>query len=162
RIAARRAMLLVTFRPEFQAPWVGRPQVTSLVVNRLTVHESRAMIDRIVGNRVLSEAIRQEIIARTDGIPLFVEEMTKAGLEAGGEMAANRPIAAIPAPARAVPPSLHASLMARLDWLGGPARELAQVAAVIGREFSHALLSAVMGKPDAELDAAIERLIGSG
>jgi len=162
RIAAHKAMLLVTFRPEFHAPWVGRPHVTTLVVNRLTVHESRAMIDRIVGNRVLSAAIRQEIIARTDGIPLFVEEMTKAVLEAGGETAAERTIAAIPSPARAVPPSLHASLMARLDWLGAAAKELAQVAAVIGREFSHALLSAVMRKPDAELDAAIERLIGSG
>jgi class 3 adenylate cyclase/predicted ATPase len=162
RIATHKAMLLVTFRPEFHAPWVGRPHVTTLVVNRLTVHESRAMIDRIVGNRVLSAAIRQEIIARTDGIPLFVEEMTKAVLEAGGERAAERTIAAIPSPARAVPPSLHASLMARLDWLGAAAKELAQVAAVIGREFSHALLSAVMQKPDAELDATIERLIGSG
>src|SRR4029077_18315577 len=88
--------------------------------------------------------------------------MTKAVLEAGGRTAAERTIAAVPSPAHAVPPSLHASLMARLDWLGGPAKELAQIAAAIGREFSHALLSAVTRKPNAELESALERLIASG
>jgi class 3 adenylate cyclase/predicted ATPase len=162
RIAPLRVMLLATFRPEFQAPWIGRPHVTARVVNRLTVHESLALINRIVGNRVLPAAIRQEIIERTDGIPLFVEEMTKAVLEAGGRTAAERTIAAVPSPALTVPPSLHASLMARLDWLGGPAKELAQVAAAIGREFSHPLLRAVMSKPDTELESALARLIESG
>ena len=120
------------------------------------------MIDRIVGNRLLSASIRQDIIERTDGIPLFVEEMTKAVLEAGGETAAERAIAAVPSPALAVPASLHASLMARLDRLGGPAKELAQIAAAIGREFSHALLAAVVRKPEAELISALDRLIAAG
>jgi hypothetical protein len=136
RIRTLRVLLLVTFRPEFEAPWVGRPYVTALIVNRLAEHEAGAMIDRLVGNRLLSASIRQDIIERTDGIPLFVEEMTKAVLEAGSETAAARAIAAVPSPALAVPASLHASLMARLDRLGGPAKELAQIGAAIGREFS--------------------------
>src|SRR5262249_34738702 len=157
-----RVLLLVTFRPEFDAPWVGRPYVTVLMINRLPEHEAGAMIDRIVGNRLLSASIRQDIIERTDGIPLFVEEMTKAVLEAGSETAAAGRIAAIPSPALAVPASLYASLMARLDRLGGPAKELAQIAAAIGREFSHALLASVVRQPEAKLRSALDRLIAAG
>jgi predicted ATPase len=102
-----------------------------------------------------------DIVERTDGIPLFVEEMTKAVLEAESEGTARRTVAAVPSPALAVPASLHASLMARLDRLG-PAKELAQVGAAIGREFSHALLAAVMRKPEAELSSALDRLIQAG
>src|SRR5215472_617668 len=162
RIRTLRVLLLVTFRPEFEAPWVGRPYVTALIVNRLAEHEAGAMIDCLVGNRLLSASIRQDIIERTDGIPLFVEEMTKAVLEAGSETAAARAIAAVPSPALAVPASLHASLMARLDRLGGPAKELAQIAAVIGREFSHALLASVVRQPEAEQRSALDRLLNAG
>jgi predicted ATPase len=102
-----------------------------------------------------------EIVERTDGIPLFVEEMTKAVLEAESEGEARLTTAAMPSPALAVPASLHASLMARLDRLG-PAKELAQIGAAIGREFSHALLAAVVRKLDAELDLALDRLIAAG
>ena len=102
-----------------------------------------------------------EIVERTDGIPLFVEEMTKAVLEAESEGAARRTAAAVPSPALAVPASLHASLMARLDRLG-PAKEVAQIGAAIGREFSHALLAAVVRKPEAELASALDRLIAAG
>src|SRR5215469_346528 len=118
RIRTLKVLLLVTFRPEFDAPWVGRPYVTTLTINRLAEHEASAMIEHIVGNKQLSAGIRQDIIERTDGIPLFVEEMTKAVLEAGSETAAARAIAAVPSPALAVPASLYASLMARLDRLG--------------------------------------------
>ena len=162
RIRTLRVLLLVTLRPEFDAPWVGRPYVAALVINRLTEHEAGAMIDRIVGNRLLSASIREDIIERSDGIPLFVEEMTRAVLEAGGETAAERAIAAVPSPALTVPASLYASLMARLDRLGGPAKELAQIAAAIGREFSHALLAAVVSQPEAELRSALDRLIAAG
>jgi len=162
RIRTLRVLLLVTFRPEFDAPWIGRPYVTALIVNRLAEHEAGAMIDCLVGNRLLSASIRQDIIERTDGIPLFVEEMTKAVLEAGSETAAARAIAAVPSPALAVPASLHASLMARLDRLGSPAKELAQIAAAIGREFSHALLASVVRQPEAELRSALDRLIAAG
>src|SRR5262245_48938357 len=160
RIRTLRVLLLVTFRPEFGAPWVGRPHVTSVMVNRLAEHEAGAMIDCLVGSGLLSASIRKDIIERADGIPLFVEEMTKAALEAGGERAAERAVAAVPS--SAVPASLYAPLMARLDRLGGPAKELAQIAAAIGREFSHAFLNAVMRKPDAELGSALDRLIAAG
>ena len=162
RIRTHRVLLLVTFRPEFDAPWVGLPYVTALTINRLAEHEVGGMIDRIVGNRPLSASLRQDIVERTDGIPLFVEEMTKAVLEAGSETAAQRAIAAVPSPALAVPASLHASLMARLDRLGGPAKELAQIAAAIGREFPHALLASVARQPEAELRSALDRLIAAG
>jgi class 3 adenylate cyclase/predicted ATPase len=162
RIRTLKVLLLVTFRPEFDAPWIGRPYVTTLTINRMAEHEASAMIDRVVGDSQLSASIRQDIIERTDGIPLFVEEMTKAVLEAGSETAAARAIAAVPSPTLAVPASLYASLMARLDRLGGPAKELAQIAAVIGREFSHALLASVVRQPETELNSALDRLIAAG
>jgi predicted ATPase len=119
------------------------------------------MINGLVGNKLLPASIRQDIIERTDGIPLFVEEMTKAVLEAGSEGAAQRTVASVPSPSLAVPASLHASLMARLDRLG-PAKEVAQVGAAIGREFSHALLAAVTHKTEAELQSAVDRLVAAG
>ena len=158
RIPNIRVLLLVTFRPEFQAPWVGRPHVTSLMLNRLTEGEANAMIDRIVGNKPLPAKLRQDIIERTDGIPLFIEEMTNAVLEASGELAAERTVAAIPSPVREVPSTLHASLMARLDRLGR-AKEIAQIGAAIGREFSHDLLAAVV---QSEASSAIDRLVEAG
>ena len=161
RIATLRVLLIVTFRPEFEPPWIGRPHVTALTINRLAQREVGAMIDRVVGNKPLPANIRQDIIERTDGIPLFVEEMTKAVLEAESEGEARRTAAAVPSPALAVPASLHASLMARLDRLG-PAKEVAQIGAAIGREFSHALLAAVVRKPEAELGSALDRLIAAG
>src|SRR5271157_2894379 len=119
------------------------------------------MIDRVIGNKLLPADIRKDIIERTDGIPLFVEEMTKAVLEAGGELEAMRTAAAVPSPALAVPATLQASLMARLDRLGG-AKEVAQIGAAIGREFSHALLAAVAAKPGPDLGSALDRLINAG
>ena len=161
RIAGLGALLIVTFRPEFQPPWIGRPHVTALTINRLIRREIDAMIDRVAGDKLLPASLRQDIVERTDGIPLFVEEMTKAVLEAEGEGEARRTVAAVPSPALAVPASLHASLMARLDRLG-PAKELAQIGAAIGREFSHALLASVARKPEAELRSALDRLIAAG
>ncbi len=161
RIATLRVLLIVTFRPEFAPPWIGRPHVTALTLNRLAEREISAMIDRVVGNKLIPANIRQDIIERTDGIPLFVEEMTKAVLEAESEDEAERAAASVPSPALAVPASLHASLMARLDRLG-PAKEVAQIGAAIGREFSHALLAAVVHKPEVELNSALDRLIAAG
>ena len=128
RLRTLGVLLIVTYRPEFEPPWIGRPYVTALTLNRLGEREIAAMIDRVTGNKALPESIRQDIIERTDGVPLFVEEMTKAVLEAESEGEAQRTTAAIPSPALAVPASLHASLMARLDRLG-PAKEVAQIGA---------------------------------
>ena len=161
RLRTLRVLLIVTFRPEFDPPWIGRPYVTALTLNRLAQRDIEAMIDHVVGNKLIPASIRQDIIERTDGIPLFVEEMTKAVLEAGSEGAAQRTVASIPSPALAVPASLQASLMARLDRLGS-AKEVAQIGAAIGREFSHALLSAVVSKPEPELASALDRLIATG
>jgi predicted ATPase len=161
RVRTLRVLLIVTFRPEFEAPWVGQPHVTALTINRLAERDIGAMIDRVIGNNPLPADIRKDIIERTDGIPLFIEEMTKAVLEAGGELEAMQTLAAVPSPARAVPASLHASLMARLDRLG-PAKEVAQIGAALGREFSHALLAAVAPKPEPELASSLDRLIRAG
>ena len=161
RIPTLRVLLIVTFRPEFEPPWIGRPYVTPLTINRLAEREVGAMIDGVIGNKSLPANIRQDIIERTDGIPLFVEEMTRAVLEAKDEEAAERTVAAVPSPSIAVPPSLHASLMARLDRLGA-AKEVAQIGAAIGREFTHALLAAVVRKPEQELGPALDRIVRAG
>jgi len=128
QIATLRVLLIVTFRPDFEPPWIGRPHVTTLTLNRLAQREVSVIIDRVVGNKPLAANIRQDIIERSDGIPLFIEEMTKAVLEAESQGAAEQTIAAVPSLGRAVPASLHASLMARLDRLGA-AKEVAQIGA---------------------------------
>src|SRR5262249_32447846 len=133
-IKTRRVVLIVTFRPEFDPPWIGQPHVTTLTINRLAYRDVDALIDRVVGNKPLTANIRQDIAERSDGIPLFVEEITKAVLEAANEGGASPVVATVPSPALAVPASLYASLLARLDRLG-PAKEVAQVSAAIGREF---------------------------
>ena len=159
-VRTRSVLLIVTFRPDFEPGWAGK-HVTPLSLTRLAPREVGVIIDHIVGNNPLPANIRQDIIERTDGIPLFVEEMTKAVLEAESEGEGQRAAALVPSRASAVPATLHASLMARLDRLG-PAKELAQVGAAIGREFSHFLLTAVVRKPEMELQTALDRLIGAG
>jgi class 3 adenylate cyclase len=161
RVRSLRVLLTVTFRPEFDAPWLGRSHVMALMLNRLGQRDIEAMIDSVVGNKLIPANIRQNIIERTDGIPLFVEEITKAVLEAGSEGAAERRAATVQSSAVAIPVTLHASLMARLDRLG-PAKEVAQIGAAIGREFSHTLLTAVVSRPEAQLDSALDLLIQSG
>jgi class 3 adenylate cyclase/predicted ATPase len=161
KVANLRVLMILTFRLEFEPPWIERAHVTSLALNRLAPREVGAMIDHIVGNKPLPENIRQDIIERTDGIPLFVEEMTKAVLEAEIEGAAHDTAASVPSPALAVPASLHASLMARLDRLG-PAKELAQIGAAIGRQFSHALVAAVACMPETKLRADLDSIIRAG
>ena len=161
RVRSLRALLIVTFRPDFDPPWLGRAHVTFLAINRLEERETLAMIEGVIGNKPVPINIRQDIIERTDGIPLFIEEMTKAVLEADSGGAVEHLAAAVPSSALAVPASLQASLMARLDRLGS-AKEVAQIGAAIGREFSHALLVAVVQKLEPDLEAALNRLISAG
>ena len=160
-IANHRVLIVVSFRPEFEAPWIELAHVTALALNRLGPRDVDVMIDHIIGADALPAAVRQDIIERTDGIPLFVEEMTKAVLETASEDAARRLAGSVPSPAMAVPASLHASLMARLDRLGG-SKELAQIGAAIGREFSHELLAAVASRPEAKLEMQLDRLVRAG
>jgi class 3 adenylate cyclase/predicted ATPase len=156
-----RLLVVVTFRPEFSPPWSGRSHVTAVTLNRLTRRGIDVLIEGVAGNRSLPAGIRQDIIERSDGIPLFVEEMTKAVLDAEAESEAQQTVAGKPPSLVAVPASLQASLMSRLDRLGS-AKDLAQVGAAIGREFPHMLLAAVVGKPDAALNSDLDRLISAG
>jgi class 3 adenylate cyclase/predicted ATPase len=161
RIVELRVFLIITFRPEFAPPWIGLPHVTAVTINRLGRKDVDIIIDALVGNKFLPSGIREEMIDRTDGIPLFIEEMAKAVLEADNDEEARRTAAAIPSTRLEIPVTLRASLMARLDRLGA-AKELAQVGSAIGREFSHALIGTVAGKSQAELESALNRLISAG
>jgi len=162
RIKTLPVLLIATCRPEADGRrWLGRPHVTALTLNRLGERETAALIDRVAGNRLLPVGVKEDIIERTDGIPLFVEEVTKAALDADGDEDGEATVGTVPSASVAVPASLHASLMARLDRLG-PAKKVAQIGAVIGREFGHALLAAVAKKPEPELKSALDRLIQTG
>src|SRR5262245_60183685 len=140
-------LLIVTFRPEFQSPWTGQPQVTMLALNRLDRRDRTALVEQIAGGNGLPDEVVAQIVDRTDGVPLFVEELTKSVLESGGTQIG-------------IPTTLNASLMARLDRLSS-VRQVAQIGAAIGREFSYQLLHAVSRLSDDELKAALGRLIAS-
>jgi class 3 adenylate cyclase len=161
RIRDLPVLLLVTFRSEFAPPWTGQPHVTTLALNRLAPRATTDLVQRIIGNKALPKDIIGEIVARTDGVPLFVEELTTAAIETWTGDAARELLAAVPSSAQAVPATLHASLMARLDRLGS-AKGVARLAAAIGREFSYELLFAVAGLTESELTAALDRLTGAG
>ena len=161
RIKSVGVLLIITYRPEFEPPWSGRPYVTAITLNRLGERDIAAMIDQVAGNNALPTGIRQEIVERTDGIPLFVEEMTKAVVEAESEGKAQNLAMAIPSSFLSVPASLHASLMARLDRLG-PAKKVAQIGAAIGREFSYPLLAALARDPEAALQSCLDLLVAAG
>jgi class 3 adenylate cyclase len=162
RVPRLRVLLIISFRPDFQPPWTGQAHVTTVSLTRLGRREGTALVERVAGEKALPDAMIAEIVERTDGIPLFVEELTKTILEAGGDGDATRAVAAAPLSALAVPASLHASLMARLDRLGSPAKEIAQIGAAIGREFSHELLASVAQRSEAVLRAGLERLTDAG
>jgi class 3 adenylate cyclase/predicted ATPase len=163
RAARLSALLVITFRLEFQPPWIGQAHVSAVNLGRLGRREGAALVKRVAVSNILADEITEEILERTDGIPLFVEELTKAVLEASAhdDEGANTVAAALPA-AFAVPATLHASLMARLDRLGPSAKQTAQIGAAIGREFSYELLALVAQKNDADLRAACGRLSDAG
>ena len=159
RVARLPVLLVITFRPEFHPPWTGQAHVTTLNLSRLGRREGAALSGSVAGSNTLPEKIIEEIIERTDGIPLFVEELTKAVVEAtvqdGGEPSTlNR----VPPSALAIPATLHASLMARLDRLGSVAKEVAQIGAAIGREFSYEVLAPIAQKTDMEVQTALASL----
>ena len=148
-IGSARVMALVTGRPEFAAPWQTRPHATLLTLGRLGRGDCAALVAGVAAAHGLSADTIETIIAKTDGVPLFLEELTKTVLEDTGDDPG------------AVPATLQDSLMARLDRLG-PARELAQIASVIGRDFSFAVLEAAMPKGGADLDAGLALLVTAG
>jgi tetratricopeptide (TPR) repeat protein len=160
RVADWPVLLLALFRPEFQPPWSGQPHVTLLTLDRLDRRDTAVMVANVAGNAALPVEIVEEIAERTDGVPLFVEELTKAVLEAGPQGTAA--LSAVPHPALSVPATLHASLMARLDRLGPVARDVAQAGAAIGREFGYALLASTTDLPEPQLREALDRLTNAG
>ena len=160
RVADWPVLLLAMFRPEFQPPWTGQPHVTMLTLARLDRRDTAAMVANVAGNAALPPEIVEEIAERTDGVPLFVEELTKAVLESGAQGAAA--LSSVPHPALSVPATLHASLMARLDRLGPAAKDVAQTGAAIGREFGFELLASVTDLPEPQLHEALDRLTNAG
>jgi hypothetical protein len=164
RVERLPVLLVATFRPEFAPPWTGLPQVTVVALNRLGRRDGALLVAQLVGNAGLPADLIDEIVERTDGVPLFLEEVTKVVLEtaAGSDSAARGTLAAIPGARLAVPATLQASLMARLDRLGPAAKEIAQIGAAIGREFPYELLSAVAPRGEPETQAALARLVAAG
>src|SRR6516225_9304039 len=127
-------LLVVTFRTEFQPPWTGQPQVSVLALSRLDRRDRTALVAQIAGGKALPDEVVAQIVDRTDGVPLFIEELTKSVLESG-------------VPLVGIPTTLHDSLMARLDRLAS-VRLVAQIGAAIGRQFSYALLRAISDLPE--------------
>jgi len=161
RVPALRVLVLITFRPEFTLSWIGRPHVTLLSLSRLPPRQRAEMIAQVTGGKPLPKEIADEIVDRTDGVPLFVEELTKAVIESGiltetsDRYAITGPVAPL-----AIPTTLHASLLARLDRLA-PTREVAQIGAALGRHFSHELISAVAPMSQHQLDDALAQLVSA-
>src|SRR5262249_51662051 len=156
--------LIVTFRPEFQPPWTDQPHVTMLALNRLDRRSQTILIEQIAGGKALPDEVTEQIVERTDGVPLFVEELTKSVLESGLRRTnKNRYVLDSALPPFAIPTTLHDSLMARLDRLAS-VRLVAQIGAAIGREFSYQLLRAVSRLPRrrAEIRSRSSRRLRAG
>jgi class 3 adenylate cyclase len=154
RVRRLPVLLAITFRPEFQPPWTGRSHVTSLALNRLDEGDGAALVKELAGSAPLTADVIAEIVAHTDGVPLFVEELTKAVLESAGQEDRRA--------ALSVPTTLHASLMARLDRLGPAAKEVAQIGAVLGREFTYELIEPVAQRDERELQNSLGQLNDAG
>jgi predicted ATPase len=160
RVRALPVLVLITFRPEYEASWTGLSHVTSITLDRLAPAEVEILVERVVG-RPLPPEVTAQIVAKTDGVPLFVEELTKAVLE-GGLLVAGPQGWRLdgPLPPFAIPVTLQDSLAARLDRLA-PVKEIAQIGAAIGREFSYTLVRAVAGRDEPVLRAALLQLEGA-
>jgi DNA-binding winged helix-turn-helix (wHTH) protein/tetratricopeptide (TPR) repeat protein len=160
RLRMSPALVLVTFRSEFRPPWIGQPNVTMLSLSRLGRREGELLVRHVAGHKFLSDEIVGAIAQRTDGVPLFAEEVTKAVLEDNESPALNVSTSSLRG-TPLVPTTLQASLMARLDRLGS-SRQIAEIGATIGREFPYDLLAIVSGRSERELQSAVDRIVESG
>jgi class 3 adenylate cyclase/predicted ATPase len=163
RLADERVLRLLTFRPDFRPPWPMLPHLSQLTLSRLARRQVEQMVESIAGGKGLPSEVAEQVIAKTDGVPLFVEEMTKAvvesGMPVGSQAASARPAPdATPPPPVAIPTTLHDSLMARLDRLA-TAKEVAQLGATLGREFGYELIEAVAPVDAAALRQALAKLV---
>jgi class 3 adenylate cyclase/tetratricopeptide (TPR) repeat protein len=161
RVYSLPVLLIVTFRPEFQPPWTGQPQVTMLALNRLDRRDRTVLVEQIAGGKALPDEVVAQIVDRTDGVPLFVEELTKSVLESGLlREETDRYVLDRGLPPLAIPTTLQDSLLARLDRLSS-VRLVAQIGAAIGRQFPYELLRIVCLLPENELQTALARLVAS-
>jgi class 3 adenylate cyclase len=161
RVRSLPVLLIVTFRPEFQPTWSGEPHVTMLVLNRLNRRARSALVEQIAGGKELPDEVVAQIVERTDGVPLFIEELTKSVLESDLlREEEGRYVLDGSLPPLAIPTSLHGSLMARLDRLAS-VRHVAQIGAAFGRWFRYSSLHAVAGLTEEELQASLVRLVAS-
>jgi predicted ATPase len=160
RIARLRVLLLITARPEFAPPWHDDPRITTIRLMPLSHQYGAALVEHVTGGKTMPPPVLSEILARTDGVPLFIEELTKTVLEAGVLREDQERYELAGVHLQTIPATLQESLLARLDRLG-PGKEIAQIGAVIGREFSYELLRAVAGIPAVMLEAALDRLLAS-
>jgi class 3 adenylate cyclase/tetratricopeptide (TPR) repeat protein len=159
RVSSSRILVIITFRPEFTPQWIGRPHVTLLSLSRLASPQRAEMIRHLTAGKALPKEITDQIIDRTDGVPLFIEELVKAVLESGMLTdSGDRYTLAEALPPVVIPNSLHASLLARLDR-SAAVREVAQIAAALGRQFSHELISAISPMGQEQLNDALARLV---
>ena len=154
-----RLLVIITARPEFIPPWPSHRHISTIALGRLDRTEAMALVAGVAGGKALPPELLEQIVARADGIPLFIEELTKTVLESGvlrldGESyRLTGPMTAV-----AIPPTLHASLLARLDRLAS-VKDVAQIGAAIGRQFSHGLIAGVSALPEKELRGALARLV---
>ena len=157
--AVARSLTLFTFRPEFSPPWMTRSHVAHLTLNRLSGRQAEEMVGRVTKGKTLPAEVMRQLITKTDGVPLFVEELTKMVLEAGLlKEEADRYTLTGPLLSFGIPATLHDSLTARLDRLG-PVKEVAQLGATLGREFPYELLQAVSSLDEATLQSALDQLV---
>jgi class 3 adenylate cyclase/predicted ATPase len=161
RVSDVRALVVLTYRPEFTPPWGGSAHVTTHVIGRLTRRQVTAMVAGVTGGKTVPDVVLDQIVAKTDGVPLFVEELTKTVLESGLLVAQEDHYALTGAlPTLAIPTTLQDSLMARLDRLA-PVKAVAQLGAALGREFAYELLVAVSPLGDAALQDALDQLVSA-
>jgi predicted ATPase len=160
RVSSLKVLLVASYRPEFRSAWSDEAHVTSLILKRLDRREGEALIQHIAGAKLLQQEVVAEIVDRTDGVPLFAEELTKAVLEGsdGGKLMLGQ----TPRAPTVVPATLQISLMARLDRLGARAKEVAQIGSVIGREFSYEVLAGVTSQPESHVKQALPQLREAG
>jgi tetratricopeptide (TPR) repeat protein len=162
RLANLRVLLVVTFRPDFQPTWVGLPHVTTLPLSRLGRRDSASIIGGITRGKALPDAVVEQILSHSDGVALFLEELTRMLLESGPlRETAESYVLDGSLPPLTIPTTLQASLAARLDRLGS-GKDVALIGAALGREFAHELIAAASGMAPSDLDAALERLTASG
>src|SRR5262249_9003601 len=158
QVPTARLLVLLTFRPEFRPPWAMRSHMTQLTLRRLAPKQAGEMVEKVTGGKALPPGVMQQVVAKTDGVPLFVEELTKMVMESVESIGSVGSHNRTSLQALTIPATLHDSLMARLDRLG-PVKEVAQLGATLGREFPYELIPAVSPLEEARVQQGLTKLV---